>query len=284
MVAVDVEIIDPWEGPRTFAEDYYSGGDRLASGLTPNHLTPLDGSPVPAFVPDFPTVPNIIPDKKQLPPSAGVLSTSHSLKPYNIVDSDEIDELHEYGTTVATSVNNQEDIGKPAAGSYYDPVEVVGLLFSYLLVVMSETYADVTVHAAEVTEANVVENTEGVRFIKGRLTNEEATALPTGFNLGAKGRGPEWTHEIISVSPSDDEHTDADGEEDEGKFLGILPLGTSDLDIRDDWRGAGMQNDVDDMSEEDELQEMVSVDDVTKAAALTLPKAVNPSALGALLI
>jgi hypothetical protein len=85
VVAVDVEIIDPWDGPRTFAEDYYSGGDRLAPALTPNHLTPLDGSPVPAFVPNFPTGPNIIPDKNQLPPSAGVLSTSHSPKPYNIV-------------------------------------------------------------------------------------------------------------------------------------------------------------------------------------------------------
>ena len=289
MVEVDVEIIDPWEGPRTFAEDYYSGGDRLAPGLTPNHLTPLDGSPVPAFVPDFPTVPNIITDKNQLLPSAGVLSTSHSPKPYNIEDSDEIDELHEYGTTVATSVNNREDIGRPSAGSYYDPVEIVGLLFSYLLAIMSETSADITVHAAEATEANVVENTEGVRAIKGRLTEEEPTALPTEFNLGATDRDSEWTtHEIISVSPSDDEHTDADGEEEDGKFLGLLPLGTSDLDIRDDWRGAGVQNDVDEASEEDELQEMVSsqtVDDVAKDAPLTLSKAVNPSALnGAYLI
>lgn len=286
-----MELVDPWEGPRTFAEDYYSGGDRLAPDLTPNHLTPLDGSPAPAFVPAFPTLPNTSTDRNQLPPPARVLSTSLLPKPYIIVDSDEIDELNQYGTTVATSVNNQEDIGEPGAGSYYDPVEVVGLLFPYLLVFVSETYAyaDITAHAAEDTEANVDESVEGVRVIKGRLTDEEiSTSLPAEFNLGMKGRVPEWTHEIISVPPSDDEHSDADGEEEDGKFLGLLPLGTSDLDIRDDWHDAGMRRDVNDLSEEDELQEAVSsqtVDDVAKAAALTLSKAVDPSTLnGAYLI
>lgn len=134
-----MELVDPWEGPRTFAEDYYSGGDRLAPDLTPNHLTPLDGSPAPAFISDFPTLPNKSTDRNQLPPPARVLSTSLSPKPYSIVDSDEIDELNQYGTTVATSINNQEGIGEPGAGSYYDPVEVVGLLFPYLLLFVSET-------------------------------------------------------------------------------------------------------------------------------------------------
>jgi hypothetical protein len=44
---IDVELVDPWDGPRTFAEDYYSGGDHLAPGLTPNHLTPIAHSPIP---------------------------------------------------------------------------------------------------------------------------------------------------------------------------------------------------------------------------------------------
>jgi hypothetical protein len=105
---------------------------------------------------------------------------------------------------------------------------------------------------------------------------------------GSKGRDLDQTHEIISVPPSDDEHADADGEEDEGRFVGLLPLGTSDLDIRDDWGGVGGCEDVDDVSEEDELQEMVSsqtVDEVARAVALTLSKAVNSSTLnGALSI
>ena len=46
-VPIDVKLVDPWEGPRTFAEDYYSGGDHLAPGLTPNHLTPIAHSPIP---------------------------------------------------------------------------------------------------------------------------------------------------------------------------------------------------------------------------------------------
>ncbi|KAI0034701.1 hypothetical protein K488DRAFT_68976 [Vararia minispora EC-137] len=33
------EIPDPWDGPRNYAEDFYSGGDRF-EGSTPNHLTP----------------------------------------------------------------------------------------------------------------------------------------------------------------------------------------------------------------------------------------------------
>jgi hypothetical protein len=230
-VTVDVELVDPWEGPRTFAEDYYSGGDRLAPSLTPNHLTPLAGSPAPTFVPDLPTVPNTGANEDQLSPSAGVLSTSPLPKPHIIV--------------------NNEDIGEPVAGSYYDPVEVVGLLFPCSLVIMSETYLDVTVR-------------------------------------GTMGRHPDQPHEIIAVPPSDDEHTDADGEEDEERFLGLLPLGTSDLDIRDDWGDAGMREDVDDVSEEDELQEIASsqaADEVGKAVALTLSRAVNSDTLnGALFI
>ena len=154
---------------------------------------------------------------------------------------------------------------------------------------LRHAYADITAHAAEDTEAIVVQSTEGVGIIKGRVTDEEiSTSLPVEFNLGIKALVPEWTHEIISVPPSDEEHSDADGEEDDGKFLGLLPLGTSDLDIRDDWHDTGMRRDVDDLSEEDELQEVVSsqtVDDVAKAAALTLSKAVDPSTLnGAYLI
>ncbi|KAI0753057.1 hypothetical protein C8Q80DRAFT_1149682 [Daedaleopsis nitida] len=40
-----LEIPDPWEGPRTFAEDYYAGGDvhpQSLDSLTPSHLTPPD--------------------------------------------------------------------------------------------------------------------------------------------------------------------------------------------------------------------------------------------------
>ena len=35
------DVHDPWEGPRTYAEDFYSGGDFLEGG-TPSHLTPRD--------------------------------------------------------------------------------------------------------------------------------------------------------------------------------------------------------------------------------------------------
>ena len=263
---MDAELIDPWEGPRTFAEDYYSGGDRLAPSLTPNHLTPLAGSPAPIFVPDLSTVPNSGTDEGRLLPSAGVLSTSLSSKPLNILDGDVIDESPQCGATVATSTN--KDIAVLAARSYYDPVEVVGPLFSYLLVIMSETHVDATIHAAEDTEADLVEN-EGARVIKARLTSEEISiSCPPKSDLGTTGRDADQTHEIISLPSSDDEYT----EEDERKFLDLMPLGTSDLDIRDDWHGTGRHEDIDDMSEEDELQETVSSQTVD---ALMLSKTVN---------
>lgn len=46
------DLPDPWEGPRTFAEDFYAGGDALptqSEGITPSHLTPKDEGPV--FIP-----------------------------------------------------------------------------------------------------------------------------------------------------------------------------------------------------------------------------------------
>lgn len=264
---VDVELLDPWEGPRTFAEDYYSGGDRLAPGPTPNHITPLAGSPGPAVVPDFPTLSNLCAHENRLSLSPSILSTSPSPKPHNVEGNDEIDELLQYGNTVATSVN-QEVIDEQTVGPYYDPIAAV----------------DVTVHAAEHTEANIVENTEGVKVIRARITGEEIFTEWPKSNLETRDRDADRMQEIISVPPSDDEHTDNDYEEDEGKFSGLLPLGTSDLDIRDDWRDSGRRKDIDDISEGHKLQEMVTsqtADDVAKAVALTLSKAANPITLNA---
>jgi hypothetical protein len=116
----DVELVDPWDGPRTFAEDYYSGGDRLAPGLTPNRITPISCSPAPTL-PVLPTVSNA----GQPSPSSSLLSTSPSPKPRDTVDEDGIDEFMKYGTTVATSVD--QEVIEPATGSYYDRVGVVGL-------------------------------------------------------------------------------------------------------------------------------------------------------------
>lgn len=139
---------------------------------------------------------------------------------------------------------------------------------------MSEISLEVTVHAAEDTEANMADNTEGV---KAGINSEEISTSWPKSKPGTRNQDVDRTQEIISVPPSDNEHTDNDGEEDEGRFSGLLPLGTSDLDIRDDWRDSGAE-DIDDISEEDELQGMVS-DDVAKAVALSLSKVVNRSTL-----
>lgn len=124
-----MELVDPWEGPRTFAEDDYSGGDRLAPGLTPDHITPLGGSPGPAIVPDFPTLSSAGAHEDRLspPPSVSSTSTSPSPKPHNVEEYDENDELLQYDSTATTSVDNQKDIDEQIVGSSY-PVAAVGVL------------------------------------------------------------------------------------------------------------------------------------------------------------
>lgn len=274
-----MKLVDPLERPRTFAEDYYSGGDRLAPGLTSNHITPPAGSPGPPVVPDFPTLSNAGTHEDRLSRSPSVLSTSPSPKLHNVENNDEIDELFQCGQTVATSDNQHEDIDEQAVGMYYDPVAAVGLLLSCLLVVASEMSVDVTVHAAEDTEVDMVECTEGVKVIRARITGEEISLALRKSDLETRDREADRMQEIISVPPSDDEHTDNDGEEDEGKFSCLLPLGTSDLDIRDEWCDSGRRKDVDDISKEGRLQEIVSSqtsDDMEEAVALTLSKVANP--------
>lgn len=145
---------------------------------------------------------------------------------------------------------------------------------------------DVTGHTVEETEPEAVESAEGVSVIKARLLDKEKpTSYSTRSNMGTNGRDSDREHEIIWAALSDDEYTDADVEEDEGKFASIMPLGTSDLDIRDDWGATDGHKDSDYASEEDELRETTPIrtaDDVAKTAALTLSQfseAVNSSGL-----
>ena len=155
-------------------------------------------------------------------------------------------------------------------------------LFPYSLVVISEKLEDVTAHTIDDTEPDAIESAEGVSAIKARVMGKGIlTSYSTRSNMGTNGRDPNRGHEIIWAPSSDDEHSDADGEEDEGKFMGVAPLGTSDLDIRE-WRAIDGSKDTDYTSEEDELLEMAPTqtsDDIAKTAALTLSQfseVVNP--------
>lgn len=142
------------------------------------------------------------------------------------------------------------------------------------LVIIAEKSEDVTVYIVEDTEPDAGEGADGVNIIKASPIGKE---IPTSYtarsNMGTNGRDPDREHGIIWALPSDDEHTDADVEGDEERFPDILPLGTSDLDIRDDWYSISGRKDADYTSEEDELEEMEpnqSADDVAKSAALAL--------------
>lgn len=142
-----------------------------------------------------------------------------------------------------------------------------------MLVIIAEIFEDVTVHIVEDTEPDVV-GADGVSIIKASPIGKE---IPTSYSarsdMRTNGQGTDRGHEIIWALTSDEEHTDADVEEDDGKFSGVFPLGTSDLDIRDDWYTTSGRRDAGYTSEEDELEEMESTqttDDVAKSAALAL--------------
>ncbi|KAI0302373.1 hypothetical protein B0F90DRAFT_1925123 [Multifurca ochricompacta] len=264
----DVELEDPWDGPRTFAEDYYSGGDHLAPGLTPNHLTPAPHSPAPLLTPNLPIVSATGKVENRPSTSPNVLSASLSPNRQGSMDSDEIKESPQRGIASALSVNSQQSVVEVATKSYYDHVEV----------------ADITMRAVGITECEVIEGTKDVDVLEARPRRKEnPTPYPKRFDLGTVGQNPNQEHDIICDSPSDDEHTDADGEEEGGTFLGIIPLGTSDLEVGDDWGSAHERMDASDTSaEEDELQDVVpsqGMDDITEIEGSQSLLAVNDDGL-----
>ena len=96
-----MKLVDPWNGPRTFAENYYSGGDQLAPGLTPNHLAPIARSPVSSSATDLQPKPATDVNLGSLPVSPSVSSTSSSPKSRETADVAAInspqDELEDAG-------------------------------------------------------------------------------------------------------------------------------------------------------------------------------------------
>lgn len=244
---INVELVDPWDGPRTFAEDYYSGGDRLAPGLTPDHLTPVVRSPVPISAANFPPKSSTDANADSRPVSPSVSFTSSSPKSRDTADVARVKAASSQRSIVpATFVDSEQD--ELESESYYD-------------------HLDVTVHAED-TECKEVESAEVASFMEARPVKKK--------NLMSGTPGSDQRRKMVLVPFSDDEHTDADGEDDEERFSAIPPLGTSDLDIGDDWGTTDRHEDVDDTSdgdEEDEIQELVpaqTTDGIAKTAALTL--------------
>jgi hypothetical protein len=116
----------------------------------------------------------------------------------------------------------------------------------------------------EDTGCKAVESAEVASFMEARPVAKK--------DLMSGEPGSNQRRDMILLPFSDDEHTDADGEADEAV---IPPLGTSDLDIGDDWRTTGHHRGVNDTSDEDEVDELQEVaptqvtNGVAKTAALT---------------
>ena len=117
---INVELVDPWDGPRTFAEDYYSGGDRL--GLTPNHLTPVARSPVTTSAADLPPKPSTDANVDSRSVSPSVLSASSSPKSRDTADVAGVKAASlQRSIAPAAFVNSSQDALETE--SYYDHVD-----------------------------------------------------------------------------------------------------------------------------------------------------------------
>ena len=123
---INVELVDPWDGPRTFAEDYYSGGDQMAPGLTPNHLTPVADSPVPSSAADLPPKPSTDANADTRSVSPSVLSSSSSPRSRDTADVAGIKAASEQ-RSIAPAVFVDSPQGELETVSYYDHLEVDGL-------------------------------------------------------------------------------------------------------------------------------------------------------------
>lgn len=119
----DVELVDPWDGPRTFAEDYYSGGDQLVPGLTPNHLTPIARGSVPTSAADLQPKPATDANVDSRPVSPSASSTSSSPKSRHTAD--------------VAAINSPQD--RLEAG-YYDHLDIGGLSASHPSFTMSKSF------------------------------------------------------------------------------------------------------------------------------------------------
>jgi hypothetical protein len=73
-----IDLPDPWTGPRTYAEDFYSGGDTFDPAASPSHLTPRDDTD--AF---------LTPARDVTPPSRGRVV---SPLPNEVIDIDQNDD------------------------------------------------------------------------------------------------------------------------------------------------------------------------------------------------
>ncbi|KAI0057871.1 hypothetical protein BV25DRAFT_1862761 [Artomyces pyxidatus] len=255
------EVADPWDGPRTYAEDFYSGGDRISPGpeVTPSHLTPNPASPIP--------IPGISADDDDFTITPGVLSPETS-PPREVINVD-------------------EDVGPSAIQGSSPPADTEkdGL---------EDIYADLLVYPDAAMQPGPVQEEDREfapspatphisRHTKGPATPEKspipAPHTPVSGDWDWLVRhvshpGPTSPHVAETsahVAGGSEDEADDDDEDEDHEIWGAMPLGTSDLDVQDGW-GADEHAEVDDDDEEDEIQEFeptgqeaTVIDDVTIA-------------------
>ncbi|CAL1711329.1 unnamed protein product [Somion occarium] len=195
----DVEIPDAWDGPRTYAEDFYAGGELRddPSKLTPFHLTPQVLTPL---------------REEETVTPAGTESHEHE-----VID---VDEEEVEADAEITQVSRRARSGSPIHEEDFD-ASALDNIYAQL-----DEDEEAEVGYAEVAETEDVLEKSATSFMRGSASspNRSRMASRSGHLKTPEDEQQREEQEILEISDDDEEDND----------VGPIPLGTSDLDIHHD--------------------------------------------------
>ena len=194
-----MDLPDPWEGPRTFAEDFYAGGDFRENDLQPGHYSPSNLTPL---------------RRAMVRGNTPVADKQRNLSRTN-------------GRTVV----DEEDEGSlpspsPLASSKQLPVDVDDNAWDGIYDDFQEDSTGMHYHRGDLLlNFNVL-----IHPVAGALSplSVSPTALPTSFDPDGFRVGADAGY--IGSSPPEFYHDLSEDDEDD-LGVGAIPLGTSDLEI-----------------------------------------------------
>ncbi|KAI0692095.1 hypothetical protein BC835DRAFT_1358498 [Cytidiella melzeri] len=251
-----VELLDKWEGPRVYAEDFYAGGDqpqKYMSTHTPSHLTPPPGSPKGL---------DDLGHTSDAPTSVGKSNCVIGSPEVTEVDDEDEDGEEIYEAPPTFSMPTEEEVRAMSRSGLFDelqngatvsvdadePVDFTSdLQQSIAGRAQSDELVSPAVHTPErpPSARQFVPHDRSLSPIRvsprGHLDWNNPPAFPTGIPISpSKSPRPRYNNvllmddvvEITDEYDEDDRGEEAqDDDEQDDDFVGPAPLGTSDLDI-----------------------------------------------------
>jgi hypothetical protein len=234
-----VQLVNKWEGPQTYMEDFYAGGDfppDVASLRTPSHLTP-GGTPGAVadeggdfLTPEFlsPASPSAAAETEATGLLGGEREDARAEDVPIFSMPAEADNIEEIGLKMTnepdTDISVLEDL---YTGLQDDPLPEAASLIPLT------PLAPVTDPTATVLDLHIRDSEPTQISAQGHLDWNDPPAFPAGRIASKPGHLTPVhaaTKDSIELSP-EVAASDVSDEEDEPESIGPIPLGTSDLDI-----------------------------------------------------